>query len=259
MQKTLNPSLYGVNLGGFLHIEEWMFSNYRKGADRVAADPNNPQGTVFPPMFDKLPFFWASEGELISKLVDLYGTADTVLAVRSHRDTYVTERDIQKISSLGIKNVRLPLPWYIFMDENPLEETIIVDPVYPDRKFVSIPITILNKFIKLCSEYDVKVLLDLHSFPGGSSQGSYNGIFPHDPVFWTQDTLMSLGLSSVSNMYKWYVSLDPCLQKFILGFTPMNEPSHLLPQYQSKMESWLKQSIDLYDTITYLCTIQNCT
>ena len=32
-----------------------------------------------------------------------------------------------------------------------------------------------------------QVLLDLHAFPGGSSSGTYNGVWPLDPAFWKAD------------------------------------------------------------------------
>lgn len=51
------------------------------------------------------------------------------------------------------------------------------DPFYVDRAaFVTIPRDWLAKFLVRCSRHGIRVLIDLHAFPGGSSQGTYNGV-----------------------------------------------------------------------------------
>ena len=31
-------------------------------------------------------------------------------------------------------------------------------------------------------------ILDVHAFPGGSQQGTYNSVWPNRPVFWTESS-----------------------------------------------------------------------
>ncbi|GMH58080.1 hypothetical protein TrRE_jg5798, partial [Triparma retinervis] len=64
-----SSTITGVNLGGWLLIEEWMFSNGQ--FDRVAEKDDLPQGVIMPPLLPDGPGFnWFSEGDLISRLAD---------------------------------------------------------------------------------------------------------------------------------------------------------------------------------------------
>ena len=53
----------------------------------------------------------------------------------------------------------------------------VPDPFYTDRvAFATIPRDWLEEFLVRCSRHGIRVLLDLHAFPGGSSSGTYNGV-----------------------------------------------------------------------------------
>ena len=53
----------------------------------------------------------------------------------------------------------------------------VPDPFYVDRAaFATIPRDWLSEFLVRCSRHGIRVLFDLHAFPGGSSQGTYNGV-----------------------------------------------------------------------------------
>jgi len=78
----------------------------------------------------------------------------------------------------------MPLGWWAFIDESASEDaTVITDPYHSDRKFVTITQSFLRVQINRFVSKDIKVLLDIHAFPGGSAEGSYNGIFPNQPKF----------------------------------------------------------------------------
>ena len=36
-------------------------------------------------------------------------------------------------------------------------------------------------------------MVDLHAMPCGASDGTYNGVYPADPIFFTNDTATELG------------------------------------------------------------------
>ena len=53
----------------------------------------------------------------------------------------------------------------------------VPDPFYTDQvAFATIPRDWLEEFLVRCSRHGIRVVLDLHAFPGGSSQGTYNGV-----------------------------------------------------------------------------------
>ena len=67
----------------------------------------------------------------------------------------------------------MPLGWWAFIDESASEDaTVITDPYHSDRKFVTITQSFLCAQINRFVSKDIKVLLDIHAFPGGSAEGS---------------------------------------------------------------------------------------
>ena len=194
-----DATVVGVNLGGWLVVEEWFFSF---GAhDAVAEDPLVPQGEVFPPHAPGgwgSP--WASEGDLVGQLIGALGSEEAAIdAVVAHRESYVTDEDLRLIAKqVGLtKAVRLPLGWWAFCGAACEATTIatvaapsggsitverpavVRDPAYPaDRAFVAVTHTYLTRVLERCAAAGLSVLLDLHAFPGGSSHGSYNGVYP---------------------------------------------------------------------------------
>ena len=49
--------------------------------------------------------------------------------------------------------------------------------------FATIPRDWLAQFLVRCSRHGIRVLIDLHAFPGGSSQGTYNGVSSAAAIF----------------------------------------------------------------------------
>ena len=193
-----NATISGVNTGGWLLIEEWMFSNGL--FDGVAESDDTPQGVVMPP---KVPEgfgeFWYSEGDLVNKLVAKYGASEAIDIIEAHRSTYITDEDMAMMAENGIEQVRVPVGWWAFAEESVGANTsvIIEDPVYADRKFVTLPTAHLERVIAAFAAHGLSVLLDIHAFPGGSASGSYNGIFPSTPVFFANASLQALGVHCV--------------------------------------------------------------
>lgn len=158
----------GVNVGGWLLIEEWMFSN---GIfDKVAQDVDVPQGVILPPALPNgFGEKWYSEGDLINKLYKKFGAERTVDILEQHRATYVTSADYQQMATFGITKVRVPLGWWAFVNESISEPTLITDPAHPDRMFVTITHDFLRNTLRDIKNAGLTALLDIHAFPGGSA------------------------------------------------------------------------------------------
>ena len=75
--------------------------------------------------------------------------------MKEHRDTYVTEEDFQNIASHGLNTVRIPVPYFIFGDREPYSGCI----------------EYLDKAFDWAGKYGLKVLVDLHTAPGGQNGG----------------------------------------------------------------------------------------
>lgn len=78
----------------------------------------------------------------------------------AHRDTYITEADFQRIAQSGLSAVRIPVPYYIFGDRPPCVGCIS----YLDRAF------------DWAERYRLKILIDLHTTPGGQNGYDNGGI-----------------------------------------------------------------------------------
>ena len=60
--------------------------------------------------------------------------------------------------------------------------------------------------------------------------GSYSGIFPSDPMFFSDPNLQQQGYDVLNNMCDFYSGLESNLQDVVTGMTLMNEPAHSMPQ-----------------------------
>ena len=244
------PGVSGVSFNGWLHLEEWFYS-----ADSfflVDAPEGTAQGTVFPPKFadpQSLGFQWASEGDLVSKMQAKHGDDATIEAFKAHRDAYMQQEDLDKLKALGYDHARLPVTWACFFGDENAEEKIVTDPAYPNVKQVTVSRASLNGYIAKLAAAGLNVLIDVHNMPGGSSLGTYNGVFPNTPKFWDDDNLKAVGRGILREMMHWYVGLAPDLKKAIGGFTLLNEPAHLMEDKKESMQEWYAQAINDYRDI----------
>ncbi|CAE7693293.1 EXG1, partial [Symbiodinium pilosum] len=237
--------LSGVNLGGWLCLEDWFYSG--DSGVHVSSVDEAGQGACLPPALTQLDKPWPSEGHLTYRLNQTKGTNFTIKALTAHRHSFIGEIDLAAIRELGLSVVRVPITWAAFADalvpldqkvygsHNPRNETVIVpDPFYNDRAaFATIPRNWLAQLLRRCAEHGLRVLIDLHAFPGGSSLGTYNGVWPDKPAFWRNQTkigqqdLTQVGLWIVGSAVTWLEGLDLEAQAGLLGLTVMNEPAHL--------------------------------
>lgn len=258
----------GVNLGGWLCLEDWFFSG--DSGTEVGTSDSNPQGqgACLPPRVTELDAHWSSEGHLVHMLNSSNGPAETAAIFEAHRKSYITVTDLDAIKSVGMRKVRVPLTWAAFADSlavidasvygahNPETETVVVpDPYYTgSRAMVTVPRNWLRKFLRDAASRGLKVVLDLHAFPGGSSHGTYNGIWPNRPQFWKgkarvgdgSTTLREAGQMVVRGLVSFVESLSGPERAAIYGLTLMNEPAHLSFgadwSSESRMLSWVAEA-----------------
>jgi len=81
----------------------------------------------------------------------------------------------------------------------------------------------------------LKVVLDMHTMPAGSSEGTYSGIWPLRPNFWQGKarigqgnvSMTDVGLTIVKALIDWIASLDDLISGgHIWGVEVLNEPAH---------------------------------
>lgn len=122
----------GVNLGNWLVLEKWM-------------SPALFQGT-------------AAEDEYY--LPRCLSREVYEARIQIHRSEYITERDFVSIKAMGMKQVRIPVPYFIFGDREP---------------FIGC-IEYLDKAFNWAEKYGLEILIDLHTAPMGQNGFDNGGI-----------------------------------------------------------------------------------
>ena len=125
-----NPiKLRGVNLGGWLHWEGYIFG----------------KGILTP------------ESEILNGLEKLVGPEDTQRFESEVDSSFITEADLHKISQLGFNVIRLPI-----------DKTVLEDESHP-YVYKQSGWALIDRALAIAERYHLYVVLDLHSAPGGQS------------------------------------------------------------------------------------------
>jgi hypothetical protein len=288
----VHPS--GVNLGGVYVLEDWFFSSSE--VDHYVATPCTYKDTgiassqIFAQSTAVPNFTWTSETQMIQQF-SAQGYTDSQIAAlfTSHRANYLLDPAnhidnlnsvFSRIRALGIREVRLPITWAITYPTqsytiNPgnggspivvpatTQVTLIQDPFYPSLKWASVPIGQVMQVLKVASRHGIKVLLDIHAYPGGSSDGTFNGIWPLQPEFWNtgldsnntpiyQDNFQTIFQNLITWAESLYTMSDKTYAAGLGGLTAMNEPAHLMgiPPARCTNGSWgITSYQDVLDTL----------
>ncbi|MFH0954003.1 MAG: cellulase family glycosylhydrolase [Verrucomicrobiota bacterium] len=124
--------LHGCNVGGWLLLEPWI-----NGMDNQA----NAE----------------TEKELWDLLGNRFGEQAKQDLIKTYRDNFFKETDVQRIAKLGFNCIRLPV-WWRTTD----------DPAY------GADIGYLDRCIQWCARNGVYVIIDLQGAPGGQAKESAN-------------------------------------------------------------------------------------
>ena len=165
----------GVNLGNWLSLEKWMepelFSGF-EGEDELD-------------LFTKLP------------------RAEALARVRKHYETYITEEDFAFMAEAGVNLLRIPIPYYIFGEE--------------DRPA---SIDCLDRAFDWAEKHGMKILVDLHSVRGGQNGFDNSGACGlctwHKHPEYVEETL-----SLLETLARRYAK-----RSALFGIGPINEPAN---------------------------------
>lgn len=146
-----------------------------------------------------------SEQDISARLIELVGEAEFNSFRDSIQANFITEADIEAMATFGFNCVRIPFNHTLLEeDDNPY--------VYKQAGW-----DILDDIIDWCELYNVYVVLDLHSAPGGQS-----GLFTADPdktkLFNDEENInRTVALwEAIASRYK--------NREIIAGYDVLNEP-----------------------------------
>ena len=215
----------GVNFGNWLFQEGWMTINsigplLNEDGTYVKV---NDQGIVeeYEEMF---------EDEVLEILNKRFTEDQVEELYEAYYSSYCTEVDFKNIKSLGLNTIRLNMSYRNFMTGEPGSLVMKENPY----KWV-------DWFLEMAQKYDLKVILDMHTTPGGQSGYEHSGTRTMD--FWTTDAYIEEFCTLWSNIAERYVTERKDLASTILAFDLVNEPVRKTELATGK-EQW-----DVFDRI----------
>lgn len=194
-----------------------------------------------------------------------------IRTIHAFRFSYLDfEKELELMASLGIKHVRVPVSWcwtdndtpevilatknytdpihfdWVYMDdEEVLKKYTCQDPFYEDVRWPAIPRGLVQRFLRACADHGLGATLDIHTYPGGTSIGTFSGVWPRYARFWTHGDVSALdngqqpdvGRRILKDFIAYLESLavkDPHAFRGLRALSPMNEPAHLAGLYNGK-------------------------
>jgi aryl-phospho-beta-D-glucosidase BglC (GH1 family) len=138
-----------------------------------------------------------------------------------------TDEDAKFFSTLGLNCLRVPFNYKHFIDDS--EPTKIKQQGF----------RLLDAVVDSCARHGIYTILDLHTAPGGQSQGWHCDSGIHKALFWQfsqlQDTIINLW-KELAKHYK--------TNEWVAGYNPLNEPAdsngHRLTAFYSKIEQAIR-------------------
>lgn len=120
---------------------------------------------------------------------------------------FVTEEDFEFLKSCGVNVLRVPFNYHLFLDDQHPDEIREQGFVYFDR------------LLDLCDTYQIYLLPDLHTTPGGQNPDWHSDNATGIPQFWHykvfRDQMVSL----------WAKIAGHCRDReYLLGYDVLNEP-----------------------------------
>ncbi|EUC58893.1 glycoside hydrolase family 5 protein [Rhizoctonia solani AG-3 Rhs1AP] len=207
--------VYGVNLGGWLLSEPWMFPNEwvnNMGGDRCDADCSSCA---------------ASEFGLVQKL----GQEKADKAFAEHWATWFTEKDVDDIVDAGLNTVRIPLGYWI------VESLVDRSNEYYPRGGMKY----LKKGLGWLKKKGIHVMLDHHALPGVATPNQmFAGRCTGDVQFYTpknyRRALIWAGVMTT------LAHIDPDFSS-VFSIEAINEPrmdANLTPGYGDYQKQFVK-------------------
>ncbi len=186
-----NHKLRGVNLGGWLVLEKWITPSLFEGLK--ATDETT----------------WCAE----------LGEAEATRRLHQHWNTFITREDFAWLKQAGVNAVRLPVGHWLFGKGYPYHRSY-GESRYP---FVEGGLAMVDQVFTWAEEFDLRVVLDLHTAPG-CQNGFDNGGILGVCEWHTKEEYIEHTLHVLERLAERY-SHHPALH----GIQALNEPRWDIP------------------------------
>jgi endoglucanase len=172
----------GINLGNWLFPEAYLFRLHGRGA--------------------------LSPADLAQTIKRLVGPEEAARFWTKFRDVYITDDDITFIKAAGFNTVRVPLSWRLFVEAGQGKDIRFEGPGWP----------LLDRLVQWCRNAGLRVIIDLHSAPGGQTGHTHDEGSGYPLMFYVPE-YRQLTIALWQKLAARYRD-DPT----ILGYDLLNEP-----------------------------------
>lgn len=220
--KNLSILLFCLILGKEINAQKLPFITVR--GEEIIGQDNKPfhiQGTNLGnwlvPEGYMFKFKKTSSPRLINEaILEILGPDETTRFWKSFQDTYITEKDIQYLKTLGMNSIRIPFNYRLFTYEDYLGQN------NPNRGF-----ELLDRVLGWCEKYNLYAILDMHSAPGGQTGDNIDDSHGYPFLFKSE-----IQLKRTMAIWK-RIALHYKRRSIVLGYDLLNEP---IPHYLNKDE-----------------------
>jgi len=184
-----NIPFFGVNLGGWLVLEDWLW-----GSEMMDKH-----------IEDEWTLVKVHGGPLDQRAIQL---------IRSHWETFVSESDLDRLKSFGVSHVRIPIGWWL------------VDYDAADG-FVDGGKHYLSRVLHWLQLRGMHALLDLHAVPCAQAEkASFTGKKRPMPFFFADRACYGRGMHAMRELAKLIVVFEKDVRTagVVMGMELLNEP-----------------------------------
>lgn len=158
----------------------------------------NLSGWFIPEPWVTPSLFAATGAANAEELQAALGTAQYNERMRQHYETFITEDDFRRIALIGLGAVRLPVPWYAFGSQD------------DEASYISV-VDYIDRAIEWAGKYDLKVLLDLATVPGGQGDSNEQSLSEFTAEWHSSTSGRATALATLEKLAERYGTSDALL------------------------------------------------
>ena len=170
----------------------------------------NLSGWFIPEPWVTPSLFAATGASNAEELQTALGTAEYNERMRQHYESFMTEDDFRRIAAIGLDAVRLPVPWYAFGSQ---EE---------DASYISV-VDYIDRTMEWAGKYDLKVLLDLATVPGGQGDSNEQSLSEFTAEWHSSTSGRHTALQTLERLAERYGSAESLLGIELLDSPQMRQ------------------------------------
>lgn len=153
-----------------------------------------------------------TDTQIRQAIIDAYGKENADQFWKKFYRCLLNEDDFKYLKSLGINAVRIPFNYHLFEDDqNPY--------IYDESGFNEI-----DRILKLCEQYEIYGILDLHAAPGGQNPDWHCDNATGESLFWEHADFRKRTISLWKYIAKHYAK-----NPWIAAYDLLNEPVLMIP------------------------------